>query len=72
MGMANREGSIYFSGFLIIGVFFLVKTAAALGEEGFFKHALFRKPVSKRQKRTPVFNFVAGNAIQIGVPENFS
>ena len=49
-----------------------VKTAAALGEECFFKVAFFEKPASKRWKRTPVFNFVAGNAIKIGVPELFS
>ena len=48
-----------------------VKTAAALGEECFFKVAFFEKPASKRWKRTPVFNFVAGNAIKIGVPVIF-
>ena len=48
-----------------------VKTAAALGEECFFKVVIFQKPASKRWKRTPVFNFVAGNAIKIGVPETF-
>ena len=48
-----------------------VKTAAALREEGFFNYVLFRRPVSKRRKRTPVFNFVTGNAIKMGVPEKF-
>ena len=46
-----------------------VKTAAALGEECFFKVDIFQKPASKRWKRTPVFNFVAGNAIKLGVSE---
>ena len=50
---------------------FWVKIATALGDECFFKVACFEKSASKRWKRTPVFNFVAGNAIKIGVSEFF-
>ena len=56
MGMANREGSIYFSGFLIIGVFGwkqLLSPRATL----FSKLLSLKKPASKRWKRTPLFNF---------------
>ena len=48
-----------------------VKTAAVPQGDPFFKVAFFEKPASKRGERTPVFNFVAGNAIKIGVPEFF-
>ena len=41
-----------------------VKTATALGRSVFSKLLSFQKPASKRWKRTPVFNFVAGNAIK--------
>ena len=70
MGMANRERSIYFSGFLIIGVFGwkqLLSPRATL----FSTLLSLKNPASKRWKRTPVFNFVAGNAIKIGVSEFF-
>ena len=70
MGMANREGSIYFSGFLIIGVFGW-KQPLSPRATLFSKLLSLKKTASKRWKRTPVFNFVAGNAIKIGVPENF-
>ena len=68
MGMANREGSIYFSGFLIIGVFGwkqLLSPRATLFSTLFS----LKNPASKRWKRTPVFNFVGGNAVKIGVSE---
>ena len=70
MGMANREGSIYFSGFLIIGVFGW-KQPLSPRATLFSKWLSLKNPASKRWKRTPVFNFVAGNAIKIGVPEMF-
>ena len=53
MDMANREGSIYFSGFLIIGVFGW-KQPLPSGRSVFFKVVIFQKPASKRWKRTPV------------------
>ena len=68
MGMANREGSICFSGFLIFGVFGwkqLLSPRATL----FSTLLSLKKTASERWKRTPLFNFVGGNAIKIGVSE---
>ena len=70
MGMANREGSIYFSGFLIIGVFGWKQPLSP-------RATLFSKLLSLKnahlsgENGRPFSNFVAGNALKIGVPEFF-
>ena len=73
LGMANWEGSIYFSFFFIIGVFGWKEALSPLTPQGdgFCKCALLEKRASKRSKQTAVFNIVGGNATKIGVSEIF-